>query len=188
MSRGFSSFQRGGNWATGPSWRGSYNGYRNNFSPYRSGRYGRGWGYGYPWWGPYGGWGWGDDYDYPDYSQQSYPPDDDSAGYDPSGAMQTQAELDRLHAEVDRLHQDRNRIPQPPTLTQSNPVQPTELVFRDKHVEQVQNYAIMGSTLYDLTDGHRRKIPLADLDLIATAKQNEDRGIDFQVPGRAQAN
>jgi len=36
--------------------------------------------------------------------------------------------------------------------------------------------------LYDLTPGHRVKIALADLDLTATSKQNDDRGIDFQLP------
>jgi hypothetical protein len=43
--------------------------------------------------------------------------------------------------------------------------------------------------LYDLTGGHRQKIALADLDLTATSKQNDDRGIDFEVPSTtAQAN
>jgi hypothetical protein len=36
-----------------------------------------------------------------------------------------------------------------------------------------------------LTAGHRQKIALADLDLTATAKQNDDRGIDFQLPATA---
>ena len=63
------------------------------------------------------------------------------------------------------------------------PDQPrTVLVFKDGHQLEVQNYAIVGSMLYDLTPGHRAKIALADLDLTATAKQNDDRGIDFQLP------
>jgi hypothetical protein len=36
--------------------------------------------------------------------------------------------------------------------------------------------------LYDLTPGRHRKIALADLDLKATAQQNDDAGINFQVP------
>jgi hypothetical protein len=64
----------------------------------------------------------------------------------------------------------------------------TILVFKDGHQVEVANYAIVGSTLYDLTSGHRQKIPLADLDLTATAKQNDDRGIDFQVPAPNEAN
>jgi hypothetical protein len=64
----------------------------------------------------------------------------------------------------------------------------TVLVFKDGHQLEVANYAIVGSTLFDLTDGHRRKIPLSELDLIATGKQNDDRGVDFQVPSGAEAN
>jgi hypothetical protein len=59
----------------------------------------------------------------------------------------------------------------------------TILIFRDGHQTEVQNYAVVGSTLYDLTPGRYRKIALADLDLSATTKQNDDRGIDFKVPG-----
>jgi hypothetical protein len=59
---------------------------------------------------------------------------------------------------------------------------PTVLVFKDGHEVEVANYAIVGSTLYDLTDGHRRKIGLAELDLSATSKENDSRGVDFQVP------
>jgi hypothetical protein len=64
----------------------------------------------------------------------------------------------------------------------------TVLVFKDGHQLEVANYAIVGSTLYDLTGGHRQKIALADLDLSATAKQNDDRGIDFTVPAAPEAN
>jgi hypothetical protein len=64
----------------------------------------------------------------------------------------------------------------------------TVLVFKDGHQVEVANYAIVGSTLFDLTGGHRQKIALADLDLTATEKQNDDRGIDFQVPASVEAN
>jgi hypothetical protein len=59
----------------------------------------------------------------------------------------------------------------------------TVLVFKDGHQLEVENYAIVGNTLYDLTEGRRHKIPLSDLDLDATTRQNGDRGIDFQLPG-----
>jgi hypothetical protein len=69
------------------------------------------------------------------------------------------------------------------------PSQPqTLLVFKDGHQLEVANYAIVGSTLYDLTGGRRKKIELADLDLDATAKQNDDRGVDFQVPAGPKGN
>jgi hypothetical protein len=58
----------------------------------------------------------------------------------------------------------------------------TVLVFKDGRRLEIENYAIVGNTLYDLSGGSRRKIPLADLDLGATTKANDERGIDFQVP------
>jgi hypothetical protein len=74
----------------------------------------------------------------------------------------------------------------PPEATPT-PSQPqTLLVFKDGHQLEVENYAIVGSTLYDLTEGHRRRIGLSDLDLVATAKQNDDRGIDFRVPAGSE--
>jgi len=65
---------------------------------------------------------------------------------------------------------------------------PTTLVFKDGHSVEVENYAIVAQTLYDLSPGHPRKIALADLDLQATEKQNDDRGVTFQLPPTAQEN
>ena len=53
---------------------------------------------------------------------------------------------------------------------------------------EVQNYAIVGDMLYDMTPGRRTRIAIADLDLPATAKENDDRGIDFELPVRPGAN
>lgn len=58
----------------------------------------------------------------------------------------------------------------------------THIVFKDGRAVDVSNYAIIGSTLYDLTPGHPRKIAISDIDVPATEKQNEDRGVDFHVP------
>jgi hypothetical protein len=58
----------------------------------------------------------------------------------------------------------------------------TVLIFKDGHHVEVQNYAIVGEILYDMTSGHQRKVMLADLDIDATIKQNDDIGIDFRLP------
>jgi hypothetical protein len=68
------------------------------------------------------------------------------------------------------------------------PQPPTTLVFRDGHQIEVSNYAIVSQTLYDLTPGHARKISLAQLDLPATEKENDDHGVVFRLPPSAQAN
>jgi len=71
--------------------------------------------------------------------------------------------------------------PEPPQV-------PTLLVFKDGHKIEVGNYAIIAATLFDLTPGHSRKVAISDLDLEATRKQNDERGITFQLPPNPQAN
>ena len=62
----------------------------------------------------------------------------------------------------------------------------TILVFRDQHQQEVRNYAIVGQTLWSF--GPRtQKIPLADLNLAATTKANDDRGLTFRVPAANEA-
>jgi hypothetical protein len=70
--------------------------------------------------------------------------------------------------------------PPEPVAAQPN----TVLIFKDGHQSEVQNYAIIAETLFDFTDGRSHKILLADLDLPATQKANDDRGVDFQVPAK----
>ncbi|MGH9504047.1 MAG: hypothetical protein ACRD20_14440 [Terriglobales bacterium] len=90
--------------------------------------------------------------------------------------------------------------PEPPRHSQAEPEAAPEaqpetpvpdqpqsvLVFKDGHQLEVQNYAVIGDTLYDLTPGRHHKIPLADLDLAATAQQNDERGIDFRLPPKPE--
>ena len=63
------------------------------------------------------------------------------------------------------------------------PAVPTVLVYRDQHKQEVQNYAIVGQTLWAFSSGRTQKIPLANLDVVATEKANDDRGVAFRVPG-----
>jgi hypothetical protein len=74
--------------------------------------------------------------------------------------------------------------PQPETLVADQPQ--TVLVFKDGHQVEVQNYAVVGNTLFDLTPGRQRKIQMSELDLAATAKQNDERGIDFRLPPKGE--
>ena len=142
-------------------------------------RIGGGW-YSYPGWTGYGygdaGWYGNND----SYAVQSYPAYDSS--YDQSNQLQ-QDEIDRLNDEVASLQQQRQAqsfaSPSQPRATSHGE---TVLVFRDKHVEEVQDYAIVGQTLWIFSEQRARKIPIADLDVPATTKANEDRGIDFRLP------
>ena len=67
----------------------------------------------------------------------------------------------------------------------ATPVDPTVLVFRDGHQQEVTNYAIMGQTVY-VFDNRTQKIALTDLDVAATIKVNDDRGVDFHVPAHTK--
>lgn len=64
----------------------------------------------------------------------------------------------------------------------AEPEPETILVFKDGHQLQITNYAIQGATLFNLSGEGPRKIALADLDMDATAKANDDRGINFKLP------
>lgn len=68
------------------------------------------------------------------------------------------------------------------------PAPATVLVFKDGHTVEAVNYAIVGTTLFDLTPGHSRRVPLADLDLDATRKKNDDRGVTFDLPPSLQGS
>lgn len=147
---------------------------------YPHGRYYRGWPYGGYYGYPYYGWGYGDD-SYSSDSYQNYPAYDYSNAYAEDDRQQ--AAIDRLEGEVDRLREEREaRQAQSSNASPKTVVPATELVFRDKHTEEVQNYAIVGQTFWILNAEKARKIPIAQLDIPATQKANEDRGVDFQLP------
>lgn len=67
-------------------------------------------------------------------------------------------------------------------------LQPTILIFKDGHKQQIGNYAIVGTNLYDLTPGRRQKVPIADLDVVATQKANDEEGNDFKLPQLPDGN
>jgi hypothetical protein len=162
-------------WRTG--FRGSYygrgRGYYRGYPYFRGGRsyYAGHYAYGYP------AWGW---YDDSYYSQPSYDSRYDS-GQD-NQVDQQQLEIDRLNDEVARLHGRSHTPAEVPADAAARPEEFTELVFRDKHTEQVQNYAIVGQTLWILNAPRMRRIAVSDLDVVATRKANEDRGVDFSLP------
>ena len=135
------------------------------------------WGWGYPW--AYGDYGWDNS---GSYAQQYYPQEENGNQYSrPDGELEEQqAEIDRLNNEVDRLREERSAQRQPPSPAEKP--QPTELVFRDRRTEEIQNYAISGQTLWVLTEQHARKIPLSEIDIAATQKVNEERGVEFAIP------
>jgi hypothetical protein len=94
-----------------------------------------------------------------------------------------QSDVQALSGKVDRLQADVEARNRPRAELQPA----TALVFRDQHVEEVHNYAISGGTIWVFGEQAAKKIPLTQLDLDATVKMNDDRGVDFQVPEPAMS-
>src|SRR5712692_3777846 len=64
---------------------------------------------------------------------------------------------------------------------------PAVLVFRDGHKEEVKRYMIKGDVIftgadYWSTGSWTRKVPVAELDVPATLKLNQERGGKFSLP------
>ena len=67
------------------------------------------------------------------------------------------------------------------------PSKPAVLVFRDGHSEEVSSYSIIGQAIYTKADywtagAWTRTIQMADLDIPATLKENQQRGVKFDLP------
>jgi hypothetical protein len=155
---------------------------------FHNGRYGHGYGY-----GSVGGWA----YAIPYY----YPADDSAYGYDYVGAgnpdlysgpplgqydpsLHIVAEQPLARPYVRNMPPPEAEVqpgPPPRPLSDDKPGDPTVLVYRNGHHEEVNSYAIMGDSLYVFDQG-RKKVALADLDVAATVKANYDRGVEFRLP------
>ena len=190
MSRGFSGRSSGRSFS-GFSGR-SFNRSTNNFSRNRSrGLRGRSFGFGncfgcrrgrfgYPWgysgfYDPYWWWDSGSSYD-----------EDRAREMDQANQMNAQS-LDEQRSRGDQNPDGyARRDAQPREQARAEAAEPaTVLVFRDKRKQEVQNYAIVGQTLWSFSGPRTQKIPISELDLAATAKANDERGVDFKVPAGA---
>ena len=128
--------------------------------------------YYFPYYGPYYGWGY---------------PYDASSAYDSSAYQQNQPAVDSTPEDDRYGDHSYNEWRSSPRQAQAQPApapeqDPTVLVFRDGHQQEVRNYAIVGQMLWDFGARGTRKIPLADLDLDTTRKLNDERGVDFVLP------
>lgn len=133
----------------------------------------------------YGGYG---AYAYPYYlNGEDYSPDD-SAAY--SETRDYRDDDDRRVLEED-YRAGLNPPPQQISRQVSQPVtaqSSTVLIFKDGHQQEISNYAIVGDILYELSDDRSKKVKLADLDLTATIKENDQRGVEFQLPAATKLN
>lgn len=99
--------------------------------------------------------------------------------------QQIEQRIDALEARLDQLltqksaPQTREREKE---QANAEPARPALLVYKDGHTQEVQNYAVVGQTLWVLNERQAKKISLSDLDLNATRRANENRNIEFDIP------
>ncbi len=100
-----------------------------------------------------------------------------------SNQQQIEERLNALEDRMDQLLEQKvtRRPAQPEKQSQAAPSKPVVLVYKDGHRQEVQNYAIVGQTIWVFNEQRAQNIPASDLDLNATRKANEDRGIDFAL-------
>jgi hypothetical protein len=131
------------------------------------------------------------DYDYDDYyppqyyqGAQYYPPAYSSVYEVPQpGNDPQQEEINELEQRVEQLQSSaESQQNAKPPQNNVQPGEPTELIFRDGHTEKVQNYGIVGNTLWIFTEQQAKKISLANLDIPATKAVNAEHGVSFAVP------
>jgi hypothetical protein len=164
--------------------RGSFRtyGFRNNCYGYACRGYGYPWGYG-GYYDPYWLWDSGSNYD-DSYNQDVAAAADMNRQNLEEQQMLRQEEAD---GDQDAYARPSSRAPRS-NMNNSDDVQgaailpPTVLIFRDQHKQEINNYAIVGQTLWSFAPGQTKKIPLADLDISSTVKANEDRGMTFRIP------
>jgi hypothetical protein len=169
--RGFAgSFSNGRGFGRHPGFGNGFRdrGFHHHFVPFVGGAY---------YW-PYYGWDYGfDGYDVSTYQQQPY-----QQQTQPIVVVVDPKSSDDRYGDHS-FNEQRGSAP-PPAQTQA-PAQeqdPTVLVFRDGHKQEVRNYAIVGQMLWDFGAKGTHKIPLSELDLDTTRKLNDDRGVDFVLP------
>ncbi len=127
-----------------------------------------------------------------DLNSPGYP---DTIGTDDSEAApdQTNAEpAGEYDSQPEEPWQPPSRAPYPAASALPSPSQAPQseeavtLVFKDgRPPEQIHNYILTRNTVF-VGDGNRREIPTDQLDLAATAKANQDAGVDFSLPGASE--
>jgi len=131
-------------------------------------------------------------YPYLGYSDFAYPNYGYDPGYDYDAAADPNAQgalmaenmlgdqLNRLGAEVEEMKYGQQQPPATlPREDPQPPQAPVTLVLRNGQQLQVQNYAVMDQTFWDFSAQPTRKIPIANIDLAASAKATIANGGDF---------
>ena len=150
--------------------------YPGYYSPYYYSPYNYGYGYGYG----YDSNAYSPAYTYsdPSYTAPAYSAPE-PAPSDTSAELAYQ--VGQLSAQIAELRAEQSRTTAAASNT-SHVGTMTVLIFRDGHRQEIQNYAIVGQTLWTFDENKSTRISLSDLDLAATQNENRLRGVRFAAP------
>ena len=121
----------------------------------------------------------------PDYSEKSYSDKSVASSVAYPSARAAAASASSAGSSSSSLTPRKSAAAPVPPAARELP--PAVLVFRDGRTEEVSDYTIMSGTIYSKADYWSsglwtRKIQIADLDVPATLKQNQERGLSFVLP------
>ncbi|MBZ5514610.1 MAG: hypothetical protein LAN62_07160 [Acidobacteriia bacterium] len=128
------------------------------------------------------------------YSPSDYQPVEEPSAPQPDQTEMLAGQIEKLTQAVESLQEERAaREPAQasavaPRAAAQQEFVPLALVYRDGRRAEVQNYAILGQTLWVFAGQATRRIALADLDLKATEKLNDERGVEFLPPDLSYRN
>ncbi len=146
-------------------------------------RFGYGYGYGYPYAGYYSylpgidPYWWWDTYPSDDAEQRQMADEMNQENLEEQQALRDQDQDAYAQARPMR----RQAEPAASKETDNDPA--TVLVYRDQHQREVRNYAIVDDLIYVFTPQRTERVPLSVIDVPATVRANQDRGVDFRLPG-----
>ena len=110
---------------------------------------------------------------------------------DDSNSRELSLQVERLSDEVEMMRDDERRRDEnraPASQPSSKPVAQDDspnamLIFRDGRQLSVRNYAVVGNTVWVLSEHTARKFAVSDLDVSATEQANAKNGVEFRLPG-----
>jgi hypothetical protein len=149
-------------------------------------------GFGYPGFGYYDPFLYAGPYapTYPSYGEQ-YPASNylsvqQGPSYESNQVNELTSEVQELRDEIYSLRQSFPQVYNAPPFEQpaasSRVALPTILVFRDGHQVEAQGYAVVGQSIWVLTEQTSSRMLLSDLDVEATQRLNAARGVRFLLP------
>ena len=121
------------------------------------------------------------DYGYASYAPAYAAPTYDAPAYDDTGLRLV---IQQLTDEVEELRREEQERAHPAAAPEPTGRLAPAAVFLIKDGTRVEtrNYGLAGQTLWLLNERHARMVPLSQVDIDATNKLNQERGIDLVLP------